>query len=400
MALRAGRQGLTLWAIGILVFIITASFTYHSYIGTFNSAAAFSWDSLNANGNASTYSPVLGDREDPSRLYFPPNAAKQFPVAEYNKAPVPRPRTPIFIGFTQNNGMLKQTVLGYIAAGWPPEDIIVVDNSGTMDANSRGELSKQNTFYLDYRWIRSVGVAILQTPTLLTFAQLQNFYLRTAIAQNWPYFFWSHMDVIVLGDEDDESFRPFYRTVLDVVAQVSGKTDWALKWFSYDALTMVNPENWRKVGQWDPFIPYYQADCDAYSRMVLSGFNRQAADVHAGTIFDLAEVIDDVETLVFPTSASEKPNSTRYQLLRNKLQELDQAKKNNKDGRNTWQGSQGSPDTNDEMWTYDPKGFRYSWWKLAEKGREIYRNKWGTGECNLDEHGSTIKDMWRNVQHQ
>jgi hypothetical protein len=32
--------------------------------------------------------------------------------------------------------MLQQTVLSYIAGGWPQGDSIIVDNSGTLDANS------------------------------------------------------------------------------------------------------------------------------------------------------------------------------------------------------------------------------------------------------------------------
>lgn len=244
-----------------------------------------------------------------------------------------------------------------------------------MDANNLGRLSKQNTFFLDYEYIHSLGVSILQTPTLLSFAQLQNFYIRTAIGHDWPYFFWSHMDVVVLGDEDEIPFKPFYQGVLDVVEEVRNQNDWALKWFSYDALTMVNPEAWRGIGAWDNFIPYYHADCDMYSRMVLAGFNRQTADVHAGTVFDLAETVDNFSAHVFPSSAEGQPNSPRYRELRKILESLEKKKKEDKGGRNTWQSSHDDARAKGEIWSYDAKAFRWAWWRTAEKGKEVYQDR-------------------------
>jgi hypothetical protein len=81
--------------------------------------------------------------------------------------------------------MLQQTVLGCIAGGWPREDIIIIDNSGTFDANSRSLLSEENPFFLNYPLFRyRYGVSIQQTPTLLNFAQLQNFIIRMGFARN------------------------------------------------------------------------------------------------------------------------------------------------------------------------------------------------------------------------
>ena len=94
---------------------------------------------------------LLGSNEDTSKLWFPPpNGGEQFhPAVASHNLPAPvseRPRTPVFIAFTRNSAMLQQTLLSYIAAGWPREDIIVVDNSGTMDANPQSHLSPSNPF--------------------------------------------------------------------------------------------------------------------------------------------------------------------------------------------------------------------------------------------------------------
>ena len=301
----------------------------------------------------------------------------------------------MLIGFTQNNGLLIQAVLSYIAVGWPPEDIVLIDNSGTMDANSRGDLTTKNPFFLNYPRLQDFDVSILQTPTLLTFAQLQNFYLRTAIAQDWSIFFWSHMDVVVLGDEHESPFKSFYRRVLDILDENRHRDDWAVKFFAYDALTMVRVDAWRKIGQWDPFIPYYHADCDAYSRMALHGYPRDAADAYAGTVFDVAGVIDNFETRLFPAAGETSPNSTRYHKLRQELQEIEKAKKEDPGGRNTWK--KGSDGIVSEPWTYDPKGLRLGWFKLSEIGKAIYFNKWASSDCELDQQGRSLSDMWKSV---
>jgi hypothetical protein len=200
--------------------------------------------------------------------------------------------------------MLRQAVLGYIAAGWPRSDIIIVDNSGTLDANEQNLLTHDNPFYLDYDLFRSrYGVSILQTPTLLNFAQLQNYFLRTAISEGWDYFFWSHMDVGILSYEDEVPYRSFYARILEVLKE-TGTTEendedrWGIKFFNYDFLTLVNVKAWRRVGQWDTFIPYYATDCDAYGRLRMNGY--AIDDVKAGHIFDVAATIEDPEDKFFP----------------------------------------------------------------------------------------------------
>jgi hypothetical protein len=248
---------------------------------------------------------------------------------------------------------MKQAVLSYISAGWPRADIVIIDNSGTMDANNNRLLSRANPFYLDYDiYRRRYGITLIQTPTLLNFAQLQNFMLRVAISRDWPYFFWSHMDVAVLGAEEVTPYKSFYHRVLDVLdasgmdqwdikarkvlsqglpsfdrkeifsgwfdrvmrkdpdlqtkkkrslskRELRQKPRWGIKLFAYDYLTLVNVDAWREVGQWDTFIPYYATDCDAYERMKLAGY--KVEEVQVGHVFDIADALKDPEERFFPS---------------------------------------------------------------------------------------------------
>ena len=145
-----------------------------------------------------------------------PNITDNFPLAEslskrsdlpeipsWNRPPaqhVPE-KTPLFIGFTRNWPLLQQCVLSYITSGWPPEDIYVVDNTGTMKSNAApGQLTLQNPFYLNVQRLTDVfGVNVIYTPTLFTFAQLQNFYIFTALEHGWDYYWWSHSMYIPLA---------------------------------------------------------------------------------------------------------------------------------------------------------------------------------------------------------
>lgn len=122
------------------------------------------------------------------------SAADLPPIPSWNKPPSKHVDevTPLFIGFTRNWPLLQQVVVSYITAGWPVEDIYVVENTGVMDSNARGLLSLQNPFFVNHTRLNMFGVNILRTPALLTFAQLQNFYLHTAIEKEWPNYFWSH----------------------------------------------------------------------------------------------------------------------------------------------------------------------------------------------------------------
>jgi len=80
--------------------------------------------------------------------------------------------------------------------------IYVFENTGTMRSNELGLLTLQNPFYLNHTRLHMYGVNIIVTPTLFSFSQLQNFYLWTAIQNNYTTYFWGHMDVVALSFED------------------------------------------------------------------------------------------------------------------------------------------------------------------------------------------------------
>jgi hypothetical protein len=361
--------------------------------------------------------------------------------------------------------MLKQAVLSYIAGGWPRNDIVIVDNTGTMDANNKHILTESNPFFLDYDLFRRrYGVAILQTPTLLNFAQLQNFLLRTAVTRDWPFYFWSHMDVAVMSAEDILPYKSFYHRVIDVLdttgldqyatvppdpdisdpepeappakptygfeqllknvpspaGQIKKKflekrfykrRQWAIKFFDFDNLALVNVEAWRRIGPWDVFIPYYNTDCDAYARIKMHGYRKD--DVQAGYVFDIAGVVEDPEIRFFPAEnardrskwglspAGPEPdggslNTPRFQWLKSELQELMDQKNSNEMGRNTWQANSQArqPRKMPEQWSYDSKAFQTAWWAMADYGRAMYIKKWGTLECDLTSVNKTLKDAW------
>ncbi|KAK6844122.1 hypothetical protein PG995_014232 [Apiospora arundinis] len=258
---------------------------------------------------------------------------------------------PLLIGFTRNWPMLLQTVVSYLTAGWPADQLYVVENTGAHQANARGRLSLQNPRFLNHTQLTQVlGVHVIQTPVLLSFAQLQNFYLALSYEYKWPYYFWSHMDVVALSHEagvpgltapaGEPGYKSLYTLCLETLQQTLGvhsndpndssssssdegnvtstksssswfggkkkgqqhsKTPtpppprWATRFFAYDHLTLQNPRALEAIGGWDTFIPYYMTDCDAYSRFAMDGWSAETAN--AGIITDTASVFDDLRAL-------------------------------------------------------------------------------------------------------
>lgn len=152
--------------------------------------------------------PLNVENSHASREFVDPFLYKTLPdIPSWNKPPkehVPE-KTPLFIGFTRNWLLLQQYILSYITAGWPPSDIFVVDNTGTMRFNfcPKPNITLQNPSYLNVGRLTNVfGVHVISTPTLLTFFQLQNFYLYTALEEGWENYFWAHMDAVVFSDDD------------------------------------------------------------------------------------------------------------------------------------------------------------------------------------------------------
>ncbi|KAK8006039.1 hypothetical protein PG991_012336 [Apiospora marii] len=156
----------------------------------------------------------------PAPTYTVPPIQDPFPLLSATSTPPPIPAynvpqpdawkayagvtvaPPLLIGFTRNWPMLLQTVVSYLTAGWPADQLYVVENTGTQRANARAQLSLQNPRFLNHTQLKDVlGVRVLQTPVLLSFAQLQNFYLALSYEHGWPYYFWSHMDVLALSHE-------------------------------------------------------------------------------------------------------------------------------------------------------------------------------------------------------
>jgi hypothetical protein len=94
-----------------------------------------------------------------------------------------REQTPLFVGFTRNWPQLLQCVVSYIAAGWPPEDIFVVENTGVVYSNRDGKLSLQNPFYLNYTQLGMLGVNII----MVWIASLR-------LLESYPLMTGSHLD--------------------------------------------------------------------------------------------------------------------------------------------------------------------------------------------------------------
>ncbi len=335
---------------------------------------------------------------------------------------------PLLIGFTRSWPILIQCVVSYITAGWPPEDIYVIENTGTQWANPKGKLTLQNPFYLDYARLKKLGVQVIQAPVLLNFAQLQNFYLHLAHERLWSHYFWSHMDVLVSSWEDGRDGRPKpreegYKTLYELSLETLNETlhsgdRWAVRFFAYDHLTLVNREAYDDVSGWDTYIPYYMTDCDMHAR--LSMRNWTLHDGRVGIISDVSTYLKDLRALyrdpaaeigfIDPNpppplkrkggneskrlnkarteeDASQKENGEsesdilRYwHRLRETVYEMEKHKQGNR-GRNTWQSAQRGGEG--EPYYYPSRGVQESFDILTEAGRRVYEEKWGQKDCDL-----------------
>jgi hypothetical protein len=405
----------------------------------------------------------------PTPTYTPPPVKDPFPLLGTSAAPPPIPKwnlpkknvykdygikiaPPLLIGFTRSWPILLQTVVSYITAGWPPEQIYVVENTGVQQSNKKGKLSLQNPFYLNYASLRKLGVNIVQTPVLLTFAQLQNFFLNLAHEKEWPFYFWSHQDVLALSFEDggpnhkpaynETGYKSLYELALvELNETVSTDPRWAIRFFAYDHLALVNPEAYEDVGGWDTMIPYYITDCDMHSRLTMAGWTMKPAS--AGKISDVNTALDDllalyrdpkhVPSFVDPnppppsTTPAIPPAKSKLRFLKRdtgpeaiELQPnfaptireapptlddpldywrslasisdaMDRYKQDR--NRNTWQAGQrggfGEP------YYYPAQGIAQAIDIITEAGKEVYRNKWGHRDCNLiDGAGLNLWDQW------
>jgi hypothetical protein len=402
-------------------------------------------------------------------------------IPPWNRPPKPHvpEATPLFIGFTRNWNLLQQTVVSWVTAGWPPEDIYVFENTGTMNSNALGLLSLQNPFYLNHTRLKMYGVNIVTTPTLLTFAQLQNLYLWTAIQNNYPTYFWGHMDVLALSYEDRyadrhakrianvnpnqsyDDYKSIYKLAVDAMRNATSdapdinsdepEKPWAIRFFGYDRLALVNRAAFEAVGGWDTLIPYYLTDCDMHDRLKMNGYEYNwPEDVHAGYVFDTGTSLDDLlvlyrlegtadasfsidkgvqdevdrdkDVLIHfeedndleeerkekrnprkrswfgdeePEWQYDTPGSAKFQSLQQTAQNMSDYK-NERKNRNFWQAKQAGG--KGEPYYRDPWGFEKAVQMTMQLGRDVYAEKWGHLDCGLQGTGLQAGDEWR-VEH-
>ncbi|KAI1471793.1 uncharacterized protein F4812DRAFT_449682 [Daldinia caldariorum] len=392
-------------------------------------------------------------RYKPAPSYTPPPVQDPFPaLATSNPPPIPiynvpekdiwlkyglEVAPPLLIGFTRSWPMLLQTVVSYITAGWPAEQIYVVENTGMQQANARGQLGLQHPWYLNHTSLRRLGVNIVQTPVLLGFAQLQNFYLSLSYANKWPYYFWSHMDVLALGHENgyegltppagEPGYKSLYTLCLEELNRTM-ETDerWGLRFFAYDHLTLQNPKAIEDIGGWDTLIPYYMTDCDTYTRLYMRNWTQK--DANCGVITDTSVTLNDLLALYrdpsitpdfrdpnpppppppppLPSPKGSEQKRDAGLISREPADPVEYWKgllsvaermrnyKNGDRGRNTWQsgqrGGQGEP------FYYDSGGFTEALDVLTEAGKEVFRRKWGHLDCDLIVGGGLkFEDQWQ-----
>lgn len=359
-------------------------------------------------------------------------------VPEINRPPkvhVPE-QTPLLIGFTRNWPQLLQCISSYISAGWPAEDIYIVENTGVMYANRDNRLTLQNPFYLNHTQLHKLGVNVLVAPTLLTFAQLQNFYAWTALERNWTEYFWSHQDVVAFSFEKE--FRPHAEDNKGQVANYSlysravailrylrqpGVPKWANHFFAYDHLTLVHRDAVLDIGGWDTHIGFYSTDCDFYLRQKWAGYFQGSTQI--GIIIDTSTVLDDFGALfripgiqatfqgdpgaergptddVGEEMAREEAAEKRRQLVDKEGETVEnlvdvayrmQAVKYIDGGwwRNMWQLRQGGGEG--EPFYRDPEGFQAGLDVAIEAGRRVFADKWGHRGCDIFDR--TTSDAWR-----
>lgn len=383
----------------------------------------------------------------PEPTWLPPAVQDPFPALATSTPPpipewnVPKKKLhkkygieyapPLLIGFTRSWPMLLQAVVSYITAGWPAEQIYVVENTGVQRANLEGKLTLQNPYYINYEQLKKLGVNVIRTPVLMNFAQLQNYYIHLSHEHDWPYYFWSHMDVLALSYESGQkgvtpwASDPKYKTVYELCLTelnytLHTETRWANVFFAYDHLALVNREAYEDVGGWDTFIPYYMTDCDMHSRLNMAKWRQR--DAKAGIITDVSTVLDDLGALYRNTSIVPRftdPNppppkpddgkaqrdvtprdegeALKYWRSLSKIAEEMSHYKHGDRERNVWQigqkGGRGEP------FYYPATGIEQAIDILTEAGREIFRKKWGHRDCELIRGGGLQPDdMWRVKQ--
>ncbi|KAJ2901719.1 hypothetical protein MKZ38_001529 [Zalerion maritima] len=353
----------------------------------------------------------------------------------------------MFVGFGRTWPVLLQCVVSYLVAGWPPSQLVVVENTGVQLANKRGDLSLQNPFYLNYTILQDIlGVRVVRTPAILNFAQMQNFFLNQALENEWEYYLFSHSDQLVFSFEEglegvtppagEEGYKPMYQLVVESIADArKNKPRWGKILYAFnDYLTTFNTAVMDTLGGWDSMIPFYTTDCDMYSRMRMG--NWTDIQTKAGHFNDVGSVLNDLRVLYrdpavipqivdlnplppekqkkqdeeilakakekgeepivkeTPKDVNWKDPKEYYNALKNVGDTMRRIKlSNNGRGRNTWQlaqrGGRGEP------YYYDPEGIDWAINSLTDAGRRTYKEKWAAEKCNAEYTGLGLDDAWR-----
>ena len=259
-----------------------------------------------------------------------------------------------------------------------------------MHSNANAQLTLQNPFYLDHgRLKRVLGVNVVVTPTLLTFAQLQNFYVWYSLEKGWEWYWWAHMDTVVVSDEEwdpssddnnddkkddgqkkddegvpkedakkepkkdppkkkDEGYKSLYLRAISALEETldPGWGDLATRWFAYDRLALVKTKTFVDVGGWDTMIPFYMTDCDMHERLWMRGYRIE--DAQAGRVWDVAGTLEDLGVLYLRGEISkedekkekeegdgEKKKEEKRDLVPNLNEYLPNRSKNPKPSRNS-----------------------------------------------------------------
>ncbi|KAK6585063.1 hypothetical protein PZA11_001790 [Diplocarpon coronariae] len=389
--------------------------------------------SAKPSGDASRpkYKPAPKYDQPPIVDNFPAAASAQSaadlpPIPSWNIPPNPHvpENTPLFIGFTRNWLLLQQTVVSYITAGWPPKDIYVVENTGVMMSNQKSLLGLQNPLFLNYTRLDLMGVNIIRTATLLSFSQMQNFFLYTAIERNWTSYFWSHMDVVALSFEENHSasdnidvgYKSLYKLAAEALRNATSGSDmrsgdlsktWAIRFFSYDRLALVNTAAFETVGGWDSSIPTsntepsfkFKGQAEEEEKELEAEREKEAAVEDSARLAKAAQAVSDKKLQIREAEqgfawVSDKANSTTFEKLRTIVQKMEKHKSHfGGGGRLYWQvrqhGGQGEP------YYRDPDGFQKGIQMMQDLGRGVYAEKWGHRGCDLVDSGRKKGDEWR-----
>ena len=277
-----------------------------------------------------------------------------------------------------------------------------------MNSNELGKLTLQNPFYLDHNRLTNVfGVNVIRTPTLFSFSQLQNFYMHLAIENDWKQYFWGHMDVAPLSEEDwrdpdTKEYKSLYMRAVDVLrnSRASDKP-WAIRFCAYDYLALVNLKAFMAVGGWDTHIPFYMTDCDMHERLAMHGF--QNSDAKVGFVYDVGSTHEDLIGFFRRKPVKEGDSAAwgeedelglnGFKAFRDSTWKLaDDKHRKGGGGRNSWQtmqhGGKGEP------FYVDPAGFEETFLKTIDFGRDMFKVKWGFPDCGLRGVGLEEKDAY------